>query len=77
MIPIASEKWYDAAYFGAKTELPPDHRIEYARTDGGGIIVRIVGPNAHVWGWSPNGKLALDEAIDRALEWFSQVGRQL
>lgn len=75
-IPIEDHKWYDLSEFGSKTKLPPKHRIEYARIDGG-IVVRIVGPNAHVWGESVGGQEALDEAIDLALHWFSAVGEEL
>ena len=77
MIPIADEKWYDLAEYGIKTKMPPDHRIEYARTDTNGIVVRIVGPHAHVWGKSEAGQEALDEAIERALSWFNSVGGEL
>jgi len=75
-IPIEDHKWHDLAEYGLKTKLPPGHRIEYTRADGN-IVVRIVGPNAHVWGSSPAGKYALDIAIDYALEWFSKVGGEL
>ena len=69
--------WYDIADYGDKTRMPPGHKIEYARTDDNGIVVRIVGPNAHVWGKSTEGQEALDRAIDLALNWFSQMGREL
>lgn len=76
MIPIEDEKWHDLAEYGLKTKLPPKHRIEYARA-GDGIVVRIVGPNAHVFGESGTGQEALDEAIDFALAWFKRVGSEL
>lgn len=77
MIPIEDHKWYDLSEYGSKTKLPPGHRIEYARTEDAGIVVRIVGKNAHVWGKSTAGQEALDEAIDFALDWFSKVGKGL
>ncbi len=76
MIPVEDHKWHDIADYGAKTRMPPGHKIEYVRVDDG-IVVRIVGPNAHVWGASSDGREALNEAIDKALNWFSQVGGEL
>jgi hypothetical protein len=76
VIPIEDEKWYALEDYGGKTRMPPGHRIEYARVDNG-IVVRIVGPNAHVWGASSGGQEALNEAIDKALNWFSSVGGEL
>jgi hypothetical protein len=76
MIPIENEKWHDLEDYGNKTKMPPGHRIEFARIDDG-IVVRIVGPNAHVWGASSEGAEALNVAIDKALNWFSQVGGEL
>ena len=77
MIPIEDYKWYDLSEYGSATKMPKGHRIEYARMDGGGIVVRIVGPNAHVFGESDAGKDALAFAIKKALEWFGSVGGEL
>lgn len=75
-VPVEDHKWHDLSEYSSKTGLPKGHRIEYARTDDG-IVVRIVGPNAHVWGKSGPGKDALEKAIDFALEWFRKVGEEL
>lgn len=77
--PIEDHKWHDLSEYGARTRLPPGHRIEYALVlnGGEGIVVRIAGPNAHVFGCSTAGKEALDKAMDIALAWFESVGREL
>ena len=77
MIPIEDEKWYDLEDYGEKTRMPPGHKIQYARMDNTGIVVRITGQNAHVWGASSEGQEALNQAIDYALNWFSSVGGEL
>lgn len=70
MIPIADHEWYRLDdYF----LLPDSHHAEVAEIEGGGIVVRIVGPNAHVFG---EGRM-LDDAADEALTWFYRVGGKL
>lgn len=79
-IPIDEGAWHSLGdyYSVADLRLPAGHRIEYARTgDGMSIVVRIVGPNAHVWGKSEAGTEGLRVASEKALEWFSTVGREL
>lgn len=77
MIPIADHEWTSltAAYAtdNAPT-LPPGHKIEAARIDGGGYVVRITGPNAHVLGEDDR---TLAEALDKAWSWFQSVGGAL
>ena len=69
-IPIDESKWHRMA--PDELRLPKDHYAEYAMS-GAQLIVRIVGPNAHVTGNS----VFLEEAIMFALKWFSEVGEEL
>ena len=68
MIPIEDHKWHSIGL----GELPEGHRAEAARYEDG-FVVRITGPNANVFGKDGN----LTRAVDKALEWFSQVGQYL
>lgn len=70
MIPINDHDWRRIDMDG---EIPDDHYAECARTDHGEIVVRIVGPHAHVWGQDPY----LSKAVEAALNWFSSVGGEL
>lgn len=71
MIPIEDHKWtrldMDAH------PLPPGHYAEATMTLDGECIVRLTGPNAHVLG---KGRSFVD-AIQEAMTWFSEVGREL
>lgn len=73
--PIEDHKWSPVPMVNPH-QLPPGHRAEFARTEEG-IVVRITGPNAHVFGCSTGGKEALAEAITAALDWFEAIGREL
>lgn len=70
MIPIEDHKWRDISS-AADGILPPGHKMEYAQFEGTGIVVRIVGPNAYVFGES---ELHMNEAMRKALDWFDSVG---
>lgn len=69
-IPIDEGKWH--RIIPEDMPLPKDHYAEYTRSEGK-LIVRIVGPNAHVTGDDKN----LEAAIRLALKWFSEVGEEL
>lgn len=72
-IPIEDHKWTpvpDNAGF-----LPAGHRAEaWHDPENGEYVVRIVGPNAHVYG---KDELLLSEAVTRALKWFREAGSEL
>jgi hypothetical protein len=69
-IPVDDTRWHRMA--PNEIRLPNNHYAEYTMS-GGELIVRIVGPNAHVTGNS----VFLEEAIAYALDWFNEVGGEL
>lgn len=71
MIPIADHEWTDITL---GEDLPPGHKMEAVLIDGGGYVVRITGPRAHVLGESDG---LLEEAMERAYSWFKSVGSEL
>lgn len=68
-IPIEDHKWHRIPEEELKM-LPKDHYGEYARTGNNELTARIVGPRAHVFGKDPN----VWAAVQKALDWFYQVG---
>lgn len=71
MIPVEDHKWHRLPY--EDLPLPEKHYAEFARTDNDELVVRIIGPNAHVHGTADN----LNTAINAAMKWFSSVGGEL
>lgn len=71
MIPIDENLWHRLPE--EELRLPAKHYAEYARTDNDELVVRIVGPNAHVIGQDPD----VWEAAQKALTWFNSVGGEL
>lgn len=69
-IPVDDTKWHRIS--PEDLPLPKDHHAEYTRSDEK-LIVRIVGPNAHVTGDAET----MTAAIKYALKWFSEVGEEL
>lgn len=70
--PIADHLWHEIP--DTEGILPPGHKMEYAQFEGTGVVVRIVGPRAHVFGQS---KQHMSEAVNEALNWFESVGSEL
>jgi len=70
-IPIEDHKWHRIPR--EELRLPQDHYAEYARTGYNEIVVRIVGPHAHVVGTGP----VMETAVTKAKEWFRSVGGYL
>lgn len=73
MIPVEDHLWLPLSYNEVPLFMPEGHRIEYAFTGEDEITVRITGPNAHVYGKDGT----MDEAVDKALEWFARIGKNL
>lgn len=71
-IPIEDHKWNRIPEDDLGM-LPGDHYAEWARTGEDEVTVRIVGPNAHVFGKDSSAWPAITKAID----WFDKVGGRL
>lgn len=69
-IPVDDTKWLRMA--PDAIPLPKGHYAEHIMS-GGELIVRIVGPNAHVTG----NAVFLETATAYALDWFNEVGGEL
>lgn len=72
MIPVDENQWHRIPEDELKM-LPKGHYAEYARTGKGELTARIVGPNAHVFGKDHD----VWNAVQKALDWFYQVGGEL
>ena len=74
MIPIEDHKWRKVdPWLPHVPALPPKHKMEVARIDEDTVVVRVTGPNAHVFGQGPN----WETAVTKAVEWFNSVGGEL